>query len=120
LKRMISRIKFGEIGIGLSIVLFLVYAPVFPAGHIWITGRQAELVCATFRIPCVQNPSFQSTSGGYASATYLVFRLGTGPEPYYPMTVTLYLNGVPKYLVLLNSHTACLVVNGTYTSCDTD
>jgi hypothetical protein len=100
-----------------SIVLFLVYVPAFPAQYAVVTGHQAWLVCAALAMSCPSNPQFRAYNPGYASATYILFRFGTGPQLHYPIEITVYFTNVstnvtiPVNVFLRDERTACVEYN---------
>ncbi len=91
----------------LVVVLFLLSVPVFPAGSVQVSSRQAESICTLLVVTCPLNPEFSGSNPGYVSTTYLVFHFGFDPYPYYPVNVTVYVNKVPRSVFLWNSNTAC-------------
>ena len=101
----------------ISLVLLLVYVPAFPAQYTVVTGHQAWLVCAALAMPCPSNPQFRAYNPGYASATYILFRYGTGPQLHYPIEITVYFTNVstnvttPVNVLLRDEYTACVAIN---------
>jgi hypothetical protein len=98
----------------LSTVLFLVYAPAFPVQHTIVTGHQAALVCAVLAEPCPSRPQFLAQDIGYASATYVLFGYGIGPQLHYPLEITVSFIDASTNITtsvnvfLTDDHTACV------------
>ncbi len=63
------------------------------------------------------NPHFLAYNIGYASATYLRFRFGTGSTLHYPIELTVYFTNssanvtTPTNVFLRDEYTACLEFN---------
>jgi hypothetical protein len=97
-----------------STVLFLVYVPAFPVQDTIVTGHQAALVCAALAEPCPSRPQFHAHDTGYASATYVLFGYGIGPQLHYPLEITVSFTDsttnvtTARTVVLWDDHTACV------------
>lgn len=120
-----NRRSLITLGTGLVAILSFL-APVFPAGHVFITGNQAVLACGLLGWPCPLHPGLSVPSDGYASATYLLFGIGTHPDAHYPVNTTVYStteypNGsshtTAHLLMFPNPESVCLIVNATYMDC---
>lgn len=97
--------------------LILVYVPAFPDQKIRVTGHEAELVCAAAGLFCLPSPVFFASPTGYASATYILFGYGTGPQRQYPLKITVHVTNAstnvttPINVFLRDENTACSEVN---------
>ena len=97
--------------------LFLVYVPAFPYQKIRVTGREAELVCATAGLFCLPIPVFFASPTGYASATYMLSGYGIAPQRHYSLKITIYATDAstnvttPITVILRDEYTACLELN---------
>jgi hypothetical protein len=109
------------------LVLFLVYAPIVPVDTVTISGKQAELVCAVWRVPCPQSSTFVAHGSDiYESVTYLAFRFETAPSIHYPLKLNVTATNVSTgeshqaQVTLYNSTFACATWDNGVIYCATN
>ena len=75
-------------------------APTGSYTNVTLTGDSAVAVCAAFRLPCTQNPTF--TAKAYVSGNDTVY------------VVTLYINNVPHTLEISSSNSSKFCITPPY------